>query len=89
MDQDVPPQAADDGGLTEGLEGLPANRPCVYDAKLRTLQTLRHATPAAAMTEGLEGSRVNRPHAREAKLRTLQTLRQQQADLGCEGRDQR
>ena len=55
MDQDVPPQAADDGGLTEGLEGLPANRPCVYDAKLRTLQTLR----------------------------------QQQADLGCEGRDQR
>jgi hypothetical protein len=58
----------------EGLEGLSANRPRVWGAKLQTLQTLHYANPRRRPMEGLEGVEVNRPDARSEKLRTLQTL---------------
>jgi len=51
-----------DGDLTEGPEGLSANRPHVRNAKLHTLRTLRHNALPHAVTEGPEGSRLNRPH---------------------------
>ena len=66
---------AHDGGLTEGPEGLSANRPRTWTAKLQTLHTLRQSPAATGMTEGSEGSQVNRPHARTRTLPTLQTLR--------------
>lgn len=64
--------------MTEGPEYLSHAHARVWDAKLETLQTLRHSTVSSgthtkrSMTEGLEGLQVNRhTRAREG----AQTLR--------------
>jgi hypothetical protein len=57
--------------VVEGLEGLSANRPRVWDA---TLQTLHCPASGLRPMEGLEGLQVNRPHARSEKLQTFQTV---------------
>ena len=60
--------------VVEGLEGLSANRPRVWDATLQTLQTLHCPASGLRPMEGLEGLQVNRPHARSEKLQTFQTV---------------
>jgi hypothetical protein len=69
----------------EGVEGLSADRPRVWGAKLRALQTLHWAPARIRAMEGLEGLEVNRPHARSEKLQTLKTLHCMRVPAGRTG----
>jgi hypothetical protein len=51
----------------EGMEGLPADRARVWDAKLETRQTLHWPGAGHLPVEGWGGLEVNRPHARSEK----------------------